>query len=110
MESKKDIFHALIASFSIIIVFSIGYFTANLVNFQKPPITVEKLTDNTYFTGENEKLQPPKDGSVVASIHSDKFHFERCSSASRIKEENKIYFASAEEAIQAGFTLAGNCK
>jgi len=40
---------------------------------------------------------------------SKKYHFLWCSGAKQIKEENKIYFNSEEEAISAGYTLAGNC-
>ena len=49
------------------------------------------------------------DFRVVVSKNSDKYHFLWCSGAERIKEENKVYFNSEEEAIKAGYTLAGNC-
>ncbi len=46
---------------------------------------------------------------VVVSKNSNKYHFLWCSGAKRIKEENKIYFNSENEAISAGYSLAGNC-
>lgn len=49
-------------------------------------------------------------GEVVVSKNGSKYHLPWCSGASRIKEENKVWFATIEEAKQAGYTPAGNCK
>ena len=49
-------------------------------------------------------------GAVVASKSGTKYHLPWCSGASTIKEENKIWFDSYEEARKAGYTPAGNCK
>ncbi|MCK4387048.1 MAG: hypothetical protein KAV41_03140 [Candidatus Pacebacteria bacterium] len=49
-------------------------------------------------------------GKYVASKNSDKYHAPWCSGAKRIKEENKIWFNSKEEAEKAGYKPAGNCK
>ena len=49
-------------------------------------------------------------GQIVASKSGTKYHFTWCSGAKAIKEENKIYFASTEEARAAGFEPASNCK
>lgn len=49
-------------------------------------------------------------GYVVASKSGSKYHFPWCAGASQIKEENKIWFNSIEEARTAGYTPAGNCK
>ncbi|MEK7120782.1 MAG: hypothetical protein AAB840_01690 [Patescibacteria group bacterium] len=49
-------------------------------------------------------------GAVVASKSGSKYHLPWCSGASTIKEENKIWFDSVEEARKAGYTPAGNCK
>lgn len=49
-------------------------------------------------------------GILVASKSGTKYHFPWCSGAKTIKEENKIYFSSKEEAEKAGYTPAGNCK
>ena len=49
-------------------------------------------------------------GSVVASKSGTKYHFPWCSGALRIKEENKIWFATTDEAKKAGYTPASNCK
>lgn len=49
-------------------------------------------------------------GGYVGSIHGSKYHAPWCSGAVRIKKENEIWFASQEEAQQAGYTPAANCK
>lgn len=50
------------------------------------------------------------DGGVVGSKTGSKYHFPWCSGAVRIREDNKIFFASVEAARKAGYTPAGNCK
>lgn len=46
---------------------------------------------------------PVQAGTFVASVNSDLYHHSTCSSASRIKPENQLWFASAEEAEAAGY-------
>lgn len=54
----------------------------------------------------------PRDPRVVVSKNSTSkvYHHTWCSSASRIKEENKVWFETAAIAQAAGYTLAGNCQ
>lgn len=47
--------------------------------------------------------------TYVASANSDKFHEPSCSYAQKIKDYNKIYFSSREEAINAGYEPCGVC-
>ncbi len=47
--------------------------------------------------------------NFVASKKGTKYHLLDCSGAQRINEENKIYFASQEEARASGYTPAVNC-
>jgi hypothetical protein len=49
-------------------------------------------------------------GGVMASKSGTKYHFPDCPGAKQIKEANKLYFSTPEEAEASGFTLAGNCK
>ncbi len=48
--------------------------------------------------------------TFVGSKNGTKYHALWCPGASQIKEENKIYFASKEEAQKLGYTPASNCK
>jgi hypothetical protein len=49
-------------------------------------------------------------GAVVGSKNGTKYHYPWCAGAQTIKEENKIFFASIEEARAKGYTPAANCK
>ena len=103
---KKDIFYVVSIALVIIIIFSLGYFVSNLIKFEKPTIVIEKIGNDINYSQNTQNLQ----ASVVASVNSDKYHYQWCTGAGRIKEINKIYFQSAQEAENAGFTLANNCK
>ena len=61
-------------------------------------------------SGQKETVGGSGDGLLVASKNGSKYHFPWCSGAQRMKEENKIWFDSAEEARKAGYTPAANCK
>lgn len=49
------------------------------------------------IAGTSQKL-------FVGSINSNLYHHQDCSTANRIKEENKIWFASPEEGSAAGYS------
>jgi hypothetical protein len=51
----------------------------------------------------------PTAGKYVASKSGTKYYLPTCSGAKRIKEANKVWFASVEEAQAAGLTPASNC-
>lgn len=48
-------------------------------------------------------------GAYEASSRSDKFHLPSCSSASRISEDNRLWFQTRDEAIAAGYSPCGKC-
>ena len=48
-------------------------------------------------------------GVYVASKSGTKYYLPSCSGVSRIKEENKVWFATVGEAQAAGYTPASNC-
>ena len=50
------------------------------------------------------------EGSYVASKSGTKYHLPWCGGAQRIKEENKVWFKTKEDAEKAGYTPAANCK
>ncbi len=52
----------------------------------------------------------PAGGQVVASKNGTKYYLPWCGGVKAIKEENKVWFASAEEAKAKGYTPAANCK
>jgi hypothetical protein len=48
-------------------------------------------------------------GSYVASRNGTKYYLLGCAGVQKIKEANKIYFATKEEAEKRGLTPAANC-
>ncbi len=48
-------------------------------------------------------------GKFVASKKGTKYHRTDCPGAQTMKDENKLYFQTEEEARAAGFAPAGNC-
>lgn len=47
---------------------------------------------------------------IVASKNGKAYYFSNCAGVGRISDKNKIYFASEDEALKAGYYLAANCK
>lgn len=48
-------------------------------------------------------------GAYVASKSGTKYYLPSCSGVSKIKEENKVWFATVAQAQAAGYTAAANC-
>lgn len=49
------------------------------------------------------KSRPASEGAYVASANGTKYYHPDCAEVRRIKEENKIWFDSAEEAKDSGY-------
>lgn len=64
--------------------------------------------------GEPEQALPEPTlnagGQYVASKNGTKYYLPWCGGVSRIKEENKVWFSSKEEAEAKGYAPAANCK
>ena len=50
------------------------------------------------------------DCNYVASKGSNKYHLTDCGIAKNIKAENKVCFATQDEAVKAGYSPCGVCK
>ena len=62
-------------------------------------------------TNKNESTNENTKGiTYCGNKNSGVFHEENCSSVSKMKEENKAYFSSRDEAISNGYTPCGRCK
>lgn len=106
---------------AIIVLSSAGAFAlGRLSSLEHQGILIEQraLVHDVFEKAENEpsragaELLPVagESGSVVASKSGTKYHFPWCAGARSIKEENKIWFATIEEARTAGYAPAANCK
>lgn len=58
----------------------------------------------------SQSIPQTNSGQVVASKNGTKYHYPWCAGAKQISDKNKITFNSIEEARQAGYTPASNCK
>ena len=80
----------------------------------KTPILIENPAGEqgvnaTPIVSGTSETTSTKTGALVGSKNGTKYHYPWCNGATRIKEENKIWFASAEEAKKAGYNPAANC-
>ena len=48
-------------------------------------------------------------GNIVASKNGTKYYFSWCSGVGRIQDQNKVYFGTEQEAVDAGYSKASNC-
>ncbi len=78
--------------------------TASVVQALSPQRAQEKTTTQATPTPS------PVQGAYVASKTGKAYYAPWCGGVERIKEENKVWFASKEEAEARGYTPSKNCK
>jgi len=102
---EKDLILAAVIILVALISFGLGRLSK--IGESRVPITIENLSTTT----PAEKITDNKImGNYVASKNGTKYHYPWCAGAQSIKEENKIWFSTAEEAQKAGYQPASNCK
>jgi len=106
-SNEKDLFIAIIIVMVALISFGLGRLSK--IRENKPPITIENMSASAIKI-EPEEGSTLNSGLLVGSKNGTKYHYPWCSGAQRIKEENKVWFSSVEEAQKAGYTPAANCK
>jgi hypothetical protein len=67
-----------------------------------------KVAGVSYTVAEHEEVQG-EDTRPFASVNGPTYTFSWCQGADKIKQENIIYFANAEEAEKSGRTLSKLC-
>ncbi|MDP2676619.1 MAG: Ada metal-binding domain-containing protein [bacterium] len=113
LENKNDLLLAVSFFLIAIIAFGLGRLSFTVENSSvKTPIRVEENGAALGLTGDraageqkNQVLLP-----YVGSKNGSVYHLPGCSGASRIAEENKIWFSSKEEAENLGYRPAKNCE
>ena len=99
-----------------LIAFGLGRFSR--LEEAREPVRIENLATPsvvpvkvgaTNHTNTASAQTPSQAGQFVGSKNGNKYHYPWCAGAQRIKEENKIWFASTEEATAKGYTPATNC-
>lgn len=87
----------------------------SLIDEQKTPVSIEyaemaPANVLSSISDSENQVTIAGGGLLVGSKNGSKYHFPWCSGAQRMKEKNKIWFASKEEAQSAGYEPAKNCK
>jgi hypothetical protein len=62
------------------------------------------------IASENTQNDITNELKIVASKSGKRYYFLHCSGVKRIKEANKIYFKSENDAKKRGLTIAANCE
>lgn len=87
--------------------------TTDTTNQTANVISATKSTNNTFSTkiqNSNPAGLPAQTGkNFFASSRGKKYYPIDCSAGKNIKQENRIYFTTGEEAVKVGYTLSSAC-
>lgn len=72
-----------------------------------PALLVPTTTDTSIVSSVAPLTEAT--AKYVGSKSGTKYHLMTCAGAKRIKEENKVFFATAADAEAAGYSPAANC-
>ncbi len=118
-ENRRDLYLAALVFLTSTASFGLGRLSA--IWPAKEPIMIENQKSRIMNQGSDGSDQPAQildsrsqipdssRGNYVASRNGSSYHLPDCPGAKQIKEENKIWFPSAEAARAAGYKPAGNC-
>ena len=101
-QNRTDLLTALIIFLISMASFGLGRLSVSLP--QKESIHIE---DPVSFEAQGADLS--KDNSFVASKSGSVYYAVWCSGVSRIREENKVWFRTKEDAKAQGYRPAKNC-
>ena len=104
---SERIFTVVLLCLIGIISFVLGRYSVIDPSFTPQPTDSQA---GVVFIDSPDPVVEPGATRVVASKSGTKYHLLTCSGASSIKETNKIYFDSIDQAKAAGYTPAANCK
>lgn len=125
-ENEKDIFLAVLIVLVGFLSFGLGRLSRIFEN--KMPIEIQNAVEtkgapfdefsSDFTSGTNASASvlgtaaqdEEQVKNFVASKNGTKYYFPWCGGVEKIKEENKIWFASKEEAAKKGYEPAKNCK
>lgn len=105
----------MILASTIILVALISFGLGRLSKIEEGRVSIKieqnKTASSTAQTTSviNSNTAQSADKTFVASKNGTKYHYPWCAGAQSIKEENKIWFSTTEEAQKAGYSPASNC-
>jgi hypothetical protein len=106
---KKNFGLLSLGFLSIFLSFSLGIIIgANIIS--RPPITIEKELITSIEDSTIEKtITEPKEFPFVASSRGKYYYPVDCNLANSLKEENRIYFKTQQEAEERGYVYNTRC-
>ena len=111
LPASREILETLFIPTVVILVgvgaFGLGRLSA--MEGKKEPLVVRQDGQLAAPAAAREGVVPATSGAYVASKSGSKYYLSTCSGAKNIKNENKVYFASAEAAEASGYEPAANC-
>ncbi len=107
ITKEKDLFFIILLLVTACLAFGLGRLAQ--IEANRTPIRIEIPTADEEISVADQ-VTASLGGLYVASKSGTKYHFPWCAGALRIKEENKIWFDSKEQAEIAGYEPAANCK
>jgi hypothetical protein len=116
MDLKSTLKNNILISFFLLLGIFIGFGLDRLINSnQNSPIIIDrnmKIVPASELENRGEttpKSAGQTSGNFVASINGKAYYPTGCAAANRIKEENKVWFDTKEEAVAQGYKPAANC-
>ena len=115
---RADIFTTIIIILVAFLSFGLG--RLSVLESKKPDIRIETIPAGEAgamgsaaihaVSNNTETVKEMAQGQFVASKNGTKYYFPWCAGANRIKDENKVWFSSADEAKKAGYQPSSMCK
>lgn len=106
-DNRNDLVTASIIFFTGLSGFGLGRLSIDLK--PHPPLSVIQPADEQNVYTASLHTAVANDKKVLASRNGTTYYYPWCSGTKRIKDENKIWFSTKEDAEKAGLKLAGNC-
>ncbi len=114
LHSRKTTDILLVSSILILGILSFGLGRLSVPKGDTSPVllctTATTIFDQETRDENSDAIPLSQGGEYVASKNGTVYHLPWCSGAQRIKEENKVWFTTQEEAEEAGYRPAANCK
>lgn len=112
LKIKDDLFVVFLIFLVGMASFGLGKISS--LEKRKVPISILNTQESMYASVSesiqtDKKVDATEKGTVVASKSGTKYYYPWCSGVARIKEENKVWFNSIDEAKARGLTPASGC-
>lgn len=79
------------------------------ITFETERILQPEQTSETSAEAIDDSASQSEEYSYVGNMNSHKFHYPDCQSVSQMKEKNKCFFTSRDEAVGQGYVPCKNC-